>query len=375
MCPREWLSIETLKRHAQMVGREASKGLQVKIPQSLCEAMWVVLPSGGSFASHRLNYAFVADALRTREGVVKIKGEKKKTQEMEEAEAARNVPFFWDKEAAIAWWEQRLHASAPDSTPHGTAAISSATKVNSVPATTVSSAMAFPATAPLASTSSSAEGDTLVSAPVPVLEVDGLRLWLRRAAPPESDVPPKSGDGAGGQPGGGGDGEAAPVGIPPAQRSSARVAAAHQRQREVLECELESLLQEAEHSMSKRAALLRGGESEGGGEEDREAAEALAEEDLSEKFEDLQAYLLKGRRMGMPAELVGRASDVERNLSRELKLARKRAVDSGKTARPAAALTPYRGVFKKEVTLVRCPSHGLVSGTHPSPVTPSPSYT
>jgi hypothetical protein len=137
--PKGHMSISTLDYHAKRISDAEAADLQSRLAPSMQRAGWVVLPSGGTFASHRLDYAFIepareAAAASAAAARANAKGGKGKGKRAAGGPAAgaqkrrlipqpkgaagmlaveiadeKDVPFFWDKQAAIGWWEQRLH--------------------------------------------------------------------------------------------------------------------------------------------------------------------------------------------------------------------------------------------------------------------------
>ena len=65
--PRGHLHLTTLHRYATKLEERQAADLQSRLPLSMQRAGWVLLPSGGTFASHRLDYAYVDIAGRDRD--------------------------------------------------------------------------------------------------------------------------------------------------------------------------------------------------------------------------------------------------------------------------------------------------------------------
>ena len=153
--PKGFTSIATLEAHAAKISANEAEELQLRLPMAMQEAGWIVLPSGGTFASHRLDYAYLeksdeeqeaarkqaaatvaqqhwtnskaaskaAAAGKSQAGKGRSKGGKapkvpqvpplSKTKEKAmlaiELKMQCDVPYFWDKQAMNGWWEQQLH--------------------------------------------------------------------------------------------------------------------------------------------------------------------------------------------------------------------------------------------------------------------------
>ena len=59
IAPKGYTSLATLEAHVSMITAAQAEGLQMRMPLGMREAGWVVLPSGGTFTSHRLDYAYI----------------------------------------------------------------------------------------------------------------------------------------------------------------------------------------------------------------------------------------------------------------------------------------------------------------------------
>ena len=59
IAPKGYTSLATLEAHASMITAAQAEGLQMRMPLGMREAGWIVLPSGGTLASHRLDYAYI----------------------------------------------------------------------------------------------------------------------------------------------------------------------------------------------------------------------------------------------------------------------------------------------------------------------------
>jgi len=57
--PRGLTSRATLQSHRLKIGEAEASGLQRRLPASMQDAGWLLLPSGGTWASHRLEYAYI----------------------------------------------------------------------------------------------------------------------------------------------------------------------------------------------------------------------------------------------------------------------------------------------------------------------------
>ena len=160
--PRGYTARATLESHRRKISDAEAEELQRRLPLSMKQAGWILMPSGGTKASHRLDYAYIGgeadvaasvthfarvylaadpvvaaravtssfvagppptvssiDGAEDGDAVVGTKraaaaaagsGSKKTTEEraLEVAEQV-DVPYFWDRETAIAFWEQLVH--------------------------------------------------------------------------------------------------------------------------------------------------------------------------------------------------------------------------------------------------------------------------
>jgi len=171
--PRGYTARATLESHRRKISDAEIEELQRRLPLSMKQAGWILMPSGGTRASHRLDYAYVggeadvaasvthfarvylaADPLAAARAVTssfvagppptvtvssfdgaedadaavgtkraaaaaagggskkaKAATVPKKTTEERALEVAEqvDVPYFWDRETAIAFWEQLVH--------------------------------------------------------------------------------------------------------------------------------------------------------------------------------------------------------------------------------------------------------------------------
>ena len=178
--PRGLTSLATLDKHARMITHAEVHSLQERLPASMQDAGWVVLPSGGTFASHRLDYAFIdlernrraeqeraasvikaeakaAAAAAAKAQKARDKGKKGKSKAAGgggaggkgaaalpaslppsasdsisalEIAQVKEVPYFWDRQAMISWWEQRLHDALTRDTVQKRAATKAVTGVD-----------------------------------------------------------------------------------------------------------------------------------------------------------------------------------------------------------------------------------------------------
>ena len=178
--PRGLTSLATLDKHARMITHAEVHSLQERLPASMQDAGWVVLPSGGTFASHRLDYAFIdlernrraeqeraasvikaeakaAAAAAAKAQKARDKGKKGKSKAAGGGGAGgkgaaalpaslppsasdsisalaiaqvKEVPYFWDRQAMISWWEQRLHDALTRDTVQKRAATKAVTGVD-----------------------------------------------------------------------------------------------------------------------------------------------------------------------------------------------------------------------------------------------------